>query len=205
MNEDRSSAAAWEERYKENHTPWDHGGPSPTLRQWIENGTVPGPRVLVPGCGFGHDVVELAARGFDVTAVDFAPSAIAHLTQTLAARGLTAELVCEDFFAWHATMRFDAVFEQTSLCALPPSRWVDYSVRLARWLEPGGRLLALFMQTGRPGGPPWHLDPLAMQRLFKPPAWRWIEQRPVFAGPVGRSELAAVIEYRGLHVRAPRP
>ena len=40
--------------------------------------------VVVPGCGRGHEVVELARRGFEVTAIDFAPAAIEALSTKLA-------------------------------------------------------------------------------------------------------------------------
>lgn len=197
MNEEQHQPARWDERYRSNDTPWDRGAASPKLKTWLENGRVPEGRILVPGCGRGHEVVELSARGFAVTAVDAAPGAIAALEAALKQRGLDAELVCEDFFRWHPGRRFDAVYEQTSLCSLPPARWRDYASLLAAWLRPGGLLLALFMQTGRPGGPPWHLDPVAMQRLLAPPDWHWLAADPnPVPHPSGGHELAAIIERR---------
>lgn len=195
MNEEQHPPARWDERYRSRDTPWDRGAASPKLVAWLEDGRVPDGRILVPGCGRGHEVVELSARGFAVTAVDAAPAAIAALDSALKERGLDAELVCEDFFRWRPGRRFDAVYEQTSLCSLPPARWRDYACLLQRWIRPGGLLLALFMQTGRPGGPPWHLDPVAMQRLLAPPHWRWLTRDPdPLPHPAGGRELAAVIE-----------
>lgn len=195
MNEEQHPPARWDERYRSRDTPWDRGAASPKLVAWLEDGRVPDGRILVPGCGRGHEVVELSARGFAVTAVDAAPAAIAALDSALKERGLDAELVCEDFFRWRPGHRFDAVYEQTSLCSLPPARWRDYACLLQRWIRPGGLLLALFMQTGRPGGPPWHLDPVAMQRLLAPPHWRWLTRDPdPLPHPAGGRELAAVIE-----------
>jgi cyclopropane fatty-acyl-phospholipid synthase-like methyltransferase len=49
-------------------------------------------RILVPGCGRGHEVVALARAGFAVTGVDFAPAAAAALQARLADEGLPAEL-----------------------------------------------------------------------------------------------------------------
>lgn len=196
MNEEQIHTGNWEQRYVAGNTPWDRGHVSPALIDWLASGRLPPGRILVPGCGYGHEVVELCRHGFSVTAVDVAPSALARLGQRLDALGLVADLVCADWFEWRPEHAFDSIYEQTSLCSLPPSRWRDYTRLLAHWLIPGGRLLALFMQTGKPGGPPWHCDPIAMQRLFPPPAWHWIETSgDSVSHPSGFRELPAVLEH----------
>ena len=72
---------------------------------------------------------------------------------------------------WQPAEPFDAIYDQTCLCALPPEIWPDYAARLHGWLRPGGRLFVLFMQTGSRGGPPFHCDLTEMQRLFAPTHW----------------------------------
>jgi methyl halide transferase len=198
MNEEHKPSQFWEQRYQTDHTPWDRGGPSEALLGWLHAKKVPSGRILVPGCGRGHEVIELSAAGFQVTGVDFAPSALEELRQRLDARGLRAELVCADFLTWRGSTPFDAAYEQTSLCSLPPHRWRDYVNSLEQNLKPGAKLLALFMQTGRPGGPPWHCDPVAMQRLFKAPVWKWqtTTQEPI-AHPIGVHELPALLCHDG--------
>ncbi|KAK4035445.1 S-adenosyl-L-methionine-dependent methyltransferase [Parachaetomium inaequale] len=61
---------------------WDRGKPSPALVDLVESGTelIPKPdgmgsggrrpRVLVPGCGKGYDVVMLALHGYDAVGLD---------------------------------------------------------------------------------------------------------------------------------------
>ena len=71
-----------------------------------------------------------------------------------------------DLFAWDPDVPFDAVYDQTCLCALPPGLWPTYVRRLHRWLRPDGALFILFMQSNRPNGPPFHCDLGAMRRLF---------------------------------------
>lgn len=163
----------WETRYRDGHAPWDREGTSPALHHWLDTGILTRGRVLVPGCGRGHEVVQLARLGYEVTALDIAPTAIAFLTKQLKAEGLRAEVVHTDVFAWQPTRRYDVIYEQTSLCALPPAQWPEYVDRLHRWLRPGGDLFALFMQTGRPGGPPFHCELSTMKRLFPPERWQW--------------------------------
>jgi len=53
----------WQGRYREGSTGWDRGVPSPTLEGWLRDGTLAPCRILVPGCGRGHEVVADEQRG----------------------------------------------------------------------------------------------------------------------------------------------
>ena len=126
--------------------------------------------------------------------MDFAPAAIDALEAELERLGLGADTVCEDFFNYRPSIPFDSIYEQASLCALPPQSWQRYSEQLFQWLRPGGALLALFMQTGRSGGPPWHCDLLAMQRLFQPGRWLWpVSDGVMLDHPEGLREQALIL------------
>lgn len=172
--EDRQQA--WEQRYQAGSTGWDRGEVSPALAYWLASGQVPPGRMLVPGCGHGHEVAELIRAGCHVTAVDIAAQPVMHLTGQLVEQGLHANVVQADLLHWQPPEAFDAVYEQTCICALEPRQWPDYERRLADWLVPGGTLLALFMQTGRAGGPPFDCPVPAMQDLFDPARWEWPDQ-----------------------------
>lgn len=218
----------WQARFDARQTPWDRGGVNPQIEQWVRSGqlrpsqdadarAVAGDdarltRVLVPGCGSGYEVAFLAEWGFDVTGVDFAPAAAARtrnrlrsLLQSAAASRMTrAEVVEADVLSFEPPLEFDAVYEQTCLCALYPDQWRRYADRVHAWLRPGGRLYALFMQVHRDGaraglieGPPYHCDINAMRALF--PASRWEWPRPpytVVAHPLGVTELAIILTRR---------
>jgi SAM-dependent methyltransferase len=169
----------WEQRYRARQTGWDRGQSSPALRHWLDTGMVPQGRVLVPGCGHGHEVAELIRFGCQVTAVDIAAQPVIRLMGQLAGLGLHADVVQADLLAWQPAEPFDAVYEQTCLCALDPAHWQAYAQRLADWLLPGGRLLALFMQTGRDGGPPFDCPLPDMQALFDSARWQWPDAPPL--------------------------
>jgi SAM-dependent methyltransferase len=49
-------------------------------------------RVLEPGCGGGRLVVEMARRGYRVTALDLSPQSVRYVQQRLARRNLTADV-----------------------------------------------------------------------------------------------------------------
>jgi len=171
----------WESRYQRGETGWDRGAVSPALPEWLKKGGLePASRMLVPGCGRGHEVVHLAELGFKVTGLDIAPSAVTHLKRALADRGLSALVLLADLFEFKPEAPFDAVYEQTCLCAIQPGQREAYESLLHTWLRPGGTLFALFMQTGAEGGPPFHCDLLAMRRLFPESRWTWPVVEPEF-------------------------
>ncbi len=197
MTDTRQRRQEWEQRYHAGQTGWDRGGASPALQQWLATGMIPDGRVLVPGCGHGHEVAELVRTGRQVTAVDIAAQPVMRLMGELAELGLHANVVQADLLHWQPAEPFDAVYEQTCLCALNPTHWVDYERRLADWLLPGGRLFALFMQTGREGGPPFDCPIPEMATLFDPSRWVWPDEAPLeVPHPNGMVEKGFVLTRR---------
>ena len=147
----------WEERYTKGETPWEKGTPHPELIAFLRRYPLHG-RVLVPGCGFGHDVRAIAATADEVVGLDIAPSAVAGAKKHPVVGGERYQTA--DLFALPASMRgsFDWVFEHTCFCAIPPERRDDYVSAVAGALAPGGRLLAIFymnpdMDPGEVGPP----------------------------------------------------
>jgi SAM-dependent methyltransferase len=194
----------WEQRFAAGDTPWDRGASSPQLAAWISSGSLKPCRILVPGCGSGYEVADLALAGFEVTGLDYASEAIARTHQKLKDAQVDATLVQADALTWKPDRAFDAVYEQTCLCALYPDHWCEYADQLHRWLAPGGRLCALFLQWLRPGaaegaiqGPPYHCDINAMRALFPQSRWTWPKPPyPRTTHPRGLAELAVVLARR---------
>jgi methyl halide transferase len=194
----------WDKRFQSGETPWDRGDANPQLGAWLAAGALRPCRIVVPGCGSGYEVAALAAAGFEVTALDYAPEAIARTRNLLDAGNLSAELVEADALAWRPDHVFDAAYEQTCLCALYPDQWREYADQLHRWLAPGGLLYGLFVQLPRPGaadgaieGPPYHCDINAMRALFPDPRWEWSKPPyPRTTHPRGLYELAVVLKHR---------
>ena len=57
-------------------TVWDTGHASTELKRLVETGQIRPCRTVEIGCGTGSDAIYLASRGFDVTAIDIAPTAL---------------------------------------------------------------------------------------------------------------------------------
>ncbi len=185
-------ALDWEARFAAGTTPWERGAVHPALAAWLAAGTLSPGRILVPGAGRGAEPLALARAGFAVSVVDVAPRSVAFQREALA--GTAAEVVEADLFAYAPAAPFDAIYDQTCLCALPPATWSRYAARLAGWLRPGGVLAVLFMQSGKHDGPPFHCAEPAMRALFAAPAWAWPDTpAPPIPHPAGFTELPVLL------------
>lgn len=65
----------------------------PYLRRIVTSASLRDKRLLEIGCGPGVDLVQLAAAGARVTAIDLTPEAVSLARQHLAVRGLTATVL----------------------------------------------------------------------------------------------------------------
>ena len=73
---DPLSPAFWDERFEKQFTPWDHGGVPSRLRSFVAGSPAP-LRCLIPGCGSAYELVFMLDHGWDATAIDFSPAAVA--------------------------------------------------------------------------------------------------------------------------------
>jgi SAM-dependent methyltransferase len=158
----------WQGLYEANDMRWDLGEVAPPFIKLWEAGKLPVGKVLIPGCGRGHEVMFLAENGFDVTGVDFAEGATSYLEKTLMERNLNGRVVHQDFFKLDETHTgvYDLVLEQTFFCAINPSLRSDYCNTVARILKPGGKLIGLFYNTGEEGGPPHNTTREDVEKVF---------------------------------------
>jgi methyl halide transferase len=192
-----SQAIDWESRYRGGVAGWERHGLNPAFRAWRDAGVLSPCRILVPGGGRSLEPVALAESGFDVTVVDVAPTAVAMQRAYFERLKLTARAEQGDLFAWTPDAPFDAIYDQSCLCALPPGLWPSYARRLHLWLKSAGALFILFMQSDRPGGPPFHCDMQAMRHLFAEPGWAWPASLPdAVDHPSGLKEQPAVLRRR---------
>ena len=172
----------WNQAYQENFTPWDKGLPAPPLVEWLECHGLSG-RVLVPGCGVGHDVAYLVSRGVDAYGLDIAPTAVARAKERYPQ--LAERFVCADLFEFRG--QYDAIVEHTCLCALPPEWRIKYRDAVASLLKAGGLLVGVFfinpeMDTGE-SGPPFGISMDELTALFTPPFQVVESQVPATAYP----------------------
>jgi SAM-dependent methyltransferase len=164
---DVSSASFWEESYRSGRTGWDLGMPTPVFKRLAENSRFKPGKMLVICAGRGYDARLFARRGFQVTAVDFAASAVREM-KSKSDPDLSLEVIQADIFDLPAFMKeeFDYILEYTCFCAIDPQRRVNYIESVSELLKPGGYYIALAFPIGkRSGGPPFVVTP---DELVKP-------------------------------------
>jgi len=167
--EDIRSPNFWESRYQEGTARWDLGQPAPAFQDFLSYPHAPqAGKTMVLGCGRGYDALLFARQGFEVTGVDFAPSAIASAKKFATQEGIAAQFLQRDIFDLPQELGsvFNFVVEHTCFCALPPEKRQDYVQLLASLLQPGGELLAVFFTHNRSGGPPFGITPSEIRQLF---------------------------------------
>jgi 2-polyprenyl-3-methyl-5-hydroxy-6-metoxy-1,4-benzoquinol methylase len=144
----------WEERWSQALR--EHGDRvaqrPPNAHLTAEVGDLPPGRALDAGCGHGSDTLWLAAHGWQVTAVDFAATALAHARSTAQAMGPDVaeriEWVEADLASW-APQRdeYDLVISMYVHVAGSVEEMVQ---RMAAGVAPGG---TLFLVGHRPIDP----------------------------------------------------
>ena len=188
----------WDELYQTGVTPWEKGAPAPPLLEWLrKHGALEG-EVLVPGCGYGHDVRAIAAASPKSTVVGIDISATA-LKEALKYSSVGREVFqSANIFALPQSLqsRFDWVFEHTCFCAIQPDRRHDYLKMAVSALKPEGQLLAIFFlnpwdpedEIPEGGGPPFSVTKEELDSLFSPHfnLVEELEPKTAFPGREGR-------------------
>lgn len=158
---DVNSPSFWEESYRQGHTGWDLGMPTPVFQRIAESGKFPPGKMLVLCAGRGYDARLFARLGFKVTAVDFAEEAVNEMLEHNDSQD-SMEVMQADIFDLPVFMEqeFDYILEYTCFCAIDPKRRADYIQSVGNLLKPGGIYIALaFPIGGRTGGPPFVVSP----------------------------------------------
>jgi SAM-dependent methyltransferase len=142
--------------------PWADMKVNPNLEEWLSRREVRGGgrRALKVGCGLGDDAERMAGLGFEVTAFDISPSAIAWCKKRFPVSRVS--YLVQDLFhspqEWKGA--FDFVLESYTLQVLTPDLRKLAMGCIGSFVAPGGRLLVI--ARGRevrepPGEMPWPL------------------------------------------------
>ena len=173
-----------------------------------------GKRVLDLCAAPGGKTLQLAAAGWQVTALDISKRRVEKLRQNLDRTGLEAEIVIADALKWQAAAPFDAVLldapcTATGTCRRHPdvlyrisTRQIDEMAQLqssllqraAGWLAPGGALVysvcSLEREEGEDviGNSALQVDPAAADALpdgIEPAPEGWVRTHPGMLAQAG--------------------
>lgn len=184
----------WNAAYEMGDMPWDKGEAAPPLREFLKRTPISG-RVLVPGCGLGHDVRLLAKEGALTVGLDLAVDAVRRAKAIPANRNASFELGNFLKLSNNYHGQFDYVVEHTCLCALDREQRVSYAQSVGLALKPGGLYLAIFYRVvkGYNGdGPPHPITAEEIEALFGADfeiLERVVPQETYPSRPVGCEEL----------------
>jgi SAM-dependent methyltransferase len=195
---DVNSPQKWEADYQGKTDGWDLAGPTPALKRVAASGRFPPGRMLVPCAGRGHDAREFARRGFDVTAVDFSPSAVREMRR-LSDPDAPMEILQHDMFKLPRALdgEFDYVLQYTCFCAIDPNRRDDYADLVARLLKPGGTYIDLaFPLDGRPGGPPFSVSETEIVSLFERRGFKMVSREKLEDSVSPRRDAEELLVFR---------
>jgi SAM-dependent methyltransferase len=184
LQRDPRQPAFWDERFERRTTPWDQGGVPAALQAFVQ--AAPAPlRTLIPGCGAAYELCYLAERGWDATAIDFSPAAVA--AARAGAGPHAGRIALADFFAWEPEQPLELIYERAFLCAMPRELWPRVAARWAGLLPAGALLAGFFFFGESPKGPPFGIRREELEALLAPHFVCEAEQAvsgslPVFAG-----------------------
>jgi SAM-dependent methyltransferase len=141
--------------------PWDRGKANGLITAWGDRHEGAGARGLVIGSGLGRDSEYLATRGYAVTAIDVAPTAIKTVRERYPDSPVHYQVA--DLLDAPADLigTFDLVVESYTVQALPPSVRAQAIEAVAGLVAPGGTLLviAMVLADDEPvTGPPWKMS-----------------------------------------------
>lgn len=152
--------AYWNSLYLKDETPWEFEGIPDNLKEFLKM-QGKGAKVLLPGCGSGHEIKAFAEAGYEVTAIDFAPFAVDRARRMVGPE-LAKRVLLGDFFQHDFPGEsFDLVYERAFACSLPPDRRAAYRDRLAQLVKYRGLLIGYYyynqpvLDAGPPYGFPW--------------------------------------------------
>jgi SAM-dependent methyltransferase len=176
--EDAEDSKFWNDLYVEGETPWDTRKTfHQSLPKVLPQLKLLRSRILVLGCGRGHDAAWFAQQGHIVTAVDYSAEAIKQAKELYASvPDLT--FVQADAFNLPQSFdkSFDIVFEHTLYCAINPDKRNDLVKAWRRALVENGHILAMMFVSEKRKGPPyggseWEIRQ-RLAKTFRPLYWQ---------------------------------
>jgi methyl halide transferase len=144
------------QRYVDGDAPWDSGRPSSELIRVVQAGLLPGQTALEFGCGTGTNAVELARRGYQVTAVDLVDVAIDRAREKARRDGMTIDFRLGDLTQLNLGGPYDVLFDRGVYHTIRMRNLPGFLTTLQRVTRQGSRWLSLAGNPREPreAGPP---------------------------------------------------
>jgi SAM-dependent methyltransferase len=159
----------WDVQYRLGSLPWETGRPSAELARVLTDWAIAPCRLIELGCGTGTNAVWLAARGFEVTAVELSRLAIRRAIRRAARAGAGVRFRIGDLRGWQALGGpYDFFFDGGCYHAIRLADPDGYFATLDHILRPSALGLVLLGNNREPeddAGPPG-MGEAAIRREF---------------------------------------
>ncbi|WP_338770178.1 methyltransferase [Massilia sp. METH4] len=172
----------WDERFARQFMPWDAGGIPEQLRTLVASrdaaadADIVPPVALIPGAGSAYELDLMCEAGWDATAIDFSPNAVARARKVV--RRWPERVVQADFFSYQPEKKLDVIYERAFLCAMPPEHHARVVQRWAALLPHDGLLAGYFFFGDAGKGPPFAIARAELDALLAP-HFTLVEDEPV--------------------------
>ena len=131
----------WTERYRTGQIGWDAGDVTTPIKEYVDQLTNKDIKILVPGCGYGHEVKYLYDSGFtNVYVVDLSIEPLRAL-QVRCPNIPKDRFIQGDFFDLADV--YDLIIEQTFFSVFPPEDRDLYVDKMHSLLAPNGKLVGV--------------------------------------------------------------
>ena len=157
----------WSDLYRHQLTGWDAGSITTPLKEYIDQIADKSIRILVPGCGNGHEVRYLYDNGFlNVDVIDLIAEPVNKL-KNYCEKWHASQFIIGDFFNHHG--QYDLILEQTFFSSIEPRQRSQYAKKIYDLLNDEGRLVGLLFTIEFPGDhPPFGGSKEECSSYFKP-------------------------------------
>jgi SAM-dependent methyltransferase len=122
---------------------WDIGRPADELQKVVAGGTFARCRVVDMCCGSGTDAIYLASKGFDVTAIDVAPTAVGQALEKAHKAKVSVQWIVADILAPPELKPFDFIYDRGCYHVVREQNLTAYLETVRRFSHPGTQFLLL--------------------------------------------------------------
>jgi len=180
----------WDRSYRDGRRPpWNNDLPAaPVLQEAVKKRAIKPCRTVVLGCGSGANAIFLARNGFDVTAIDVAPSALGVAMADAKKAGVKVRWVLADVLRLPESTPYDLIFDRGCYHNV---RYVDaaaFVASLKQLTRPGGRCFILSCNRDKAPGVREKTMRDDFSKLFD---FEWIRKATIHVGKNGKHRIGA--------------
>ncbi|MCH2230508.1 MAG: TPMT family class I SAM-dependent methyltransferase [Crocinitomicaceae bacterium] len=161
----RESKEFWSRKYRVNETGWDLGQVSTPIKEYFDQVDDKELKILIPGCGNGHEAEYLYLQGFtNVNIIDLVEEPLESFKNRIP-EFPKANIHLGDFFDHSGC--YDIIVEQTMFCAINPTFREAYVQKVYDLLNPKGKMIGVMFSRHFESGPPYGGDKEEYLKYFK--------------------------------------